>query len=61
MQCKTCAWLRTLDDEQREAWNDLLADESFTDSQMVRAIAERRKAGMGETSIREHRKKGHRA
>jgi len=60
-QCKTCAWLRTRPDEEREAWNAHFADESFTTNQLVRAIIERRKGGMGESSLRDHRKAGHQA
>lgn len=59
-QCKTCAWLRSLPEEEREAWNEMFADESHSSDGLIRAIIVRRKAGMGESSLREHRKKGHR-
>lgn len=57
--CKTCTWLRSLGEEEREAWNAMFADESFTLGQLSRAIIERRKAGMGQSSLRAHRAAGH--
>lgn len=57
--CKTCAWLRGLGDEERQAWNDFFADASISGGVLVSAIIQRRKVPIGETALLNHRRKGH--
>lgn len=71
-ECRVCAWLATLSDEDRKEWTKAIADRRFgaemIGSEIMVEVNARMAAGtndyngqtIGESSVETHRARGHR-